>query len=266
MVDDCVTAGSNAGKIAWFATANNSWSNPALFGDATLVAAGGTGGLIKINTGGPTVSPFVADVDFSGGTTVTNWTGTIDTSTVTNPAPQAVYQSERYGSPMTYTMGGLTANANYTVRLHFCENYWSAIGQRKFTVAINNTNVLTSFDIFAATGAQHKANIQQFTAAANASGQIVIAFTNVVDHALINGIEINALAAPSAPTGLTATAGNSQVALSWTASTGATSYNVLRSTVSGSGYASVATGIATTSYTNTGLTNGTTYYFVVFSS
>ena len=61
----------------------------------------------------------------------------------------------------------------------------------------------------------------------------------------------------------TATPGNTQVALSWTASTGATSYNALRSTVSGSGYASVATGIASTTYTNTGLTNGITYFFVV---
>ena len=68
---------------------------------------------------------------------------------------------------------------------------------------------------------------------------------------------------PPAPTGLTATAGNAQVALSWTASSGATSYNALRSTVNGSGYASVATGITTTNYTNTGLTNGTAYYFVV---
>ena len=69
--------------------------------------------------------------------------------------------------------------------------------------------------------------------------------------------------APAPPTGLTATAGNAQVALGWTASAGATSYNVLRSTTSGSGYASVATGITTTSFTNTGLTNGTTYFFVV---
>jgi hypothetical protein len=61
---------------------------------------------------------------------------------------------------------------------------------------------------------------------------------------------------------LTATPGNAQVALSWTASSGATSYNVQRSTVSGSGYAQVAN-VATTSYTNTGLTNGTAYYFVV---
>lgn len=68
--------------------------------------------------------------------------------------------------------------------------------------------------------------------------------------------------APAAPTGLTATAGNAQVALSWTASTGATSYNVKRSTVNGSGYATINSPTGT-SYTNTGLTNGTTYYYVV---
>jgi len=70
-------------------------------------------------------------------------------------------------------------------------------------------------------------------------------------------------AVPAAPTGLTATAGNTQIALSWSASSGATSYNVLRSTTSGSGYSSLATGLTTTSYTNTGLVNGTAYYYVV---
>jgi endoglucanase len=68
---------------------------------------------------------------------------------------------------------------------------------------------------------------------------------------------------PSAPTGLTASAGNAQVSLTWTASTGATSYTVRRSTTSGGSYSDVATGITSTSYTNTGLTNGTTYYYVV---
>jgi len=69
--------------------------------------------------------------------------------------------------------------------------------------------------------------------------------------------------APAAPTGLTATAGNAQVALSWTASSGATSYTVKRATTSGGPYTTVATGVTATSYTNTGLTNGTTYYYVV---
>ncbi len=68
---------------------------------------------------------------------------------------------------------------------------------------------------------------------------------------------------PPAPTGLTATAGNAQVSLSWTASSGATSYNVKRATVSGGPYTTIATGVTATSYTNTGLANGTTYFYVV---
>jgi hypothetical protein len=67
---------------------------------------------------------------------------------------------------------------------------------------------------------------------------------------------------PSIPTGLTAAAGNTQVSLTWSASSGATSYHVKRSTTSGSGYTQVATPTAN-SYTDTGLTNGTPYYYVV---
>lgn len=68
--------------------------------------------------------------------------------------------------------------------------------------------------------------------------------------------------APSAPGGLTATAGNQQVSLSWSPSTGATSYNVKRSTTSGGPYTTV-TSPAGTSQTDTALTNGTAYYYVV---
>ncbi len=69
--------------------------------------------------------------------------------------------------------------------------------------------------------------------------------------------------APAAPTSLTATAGNVQVSLSWTASSGAASYNVKRSTANGGPYTAVATSVTATSYTDTGLVNGTTYYYVV---
>jgi cellulose 1,4-beta-cellobiosidase len=69
--------------------------------------------------------------------------------------------------------------------------------------------------------------------------------------------------APAAPTNLNATAGDAQVALTWSASSGATSYNVLRSTTSGGPYGPPVTGITSTSYTDTGLTNGQTYFYVV---
>ena len=80
-----------------------------------------------------------------------------------------------------------------------------------------------------------------------------------------NSSEVSATpqgAGPLPPTGLTATAGNTQVALSWNASSGATSYNVKRATVSGGPYTMVAS-LNSTNYTDTGLTNGTTYYYVV---
>jgi fibronectin type 3 domain-containing protein len=68
--------------------------------------------------------------------------------------------------------------------------------------------------------------------------------------------------APAAPANLQATAGNAQVSLTWSASTGATSYDVERSTTSGGPYAQIGTS-STNSYTDFGLTNGTTYYYVV---
>lgn len=68
--------------------------------------------------------------------------------------------------------------------------------------------------------------------------------------------------APSAPTALVATAGDAQVALSWTASTSATGYEVRRSTFSGGPYVAVGTSAAS-SYLDSALVNGTTYYYVV---
>jgi hypothetical protein len=68
--------------------------------------------------------------------------------------------------------------------------------------------------------------------------------------------------APAAPLNLTATGGNQQVSLAWTASTGATSYNVKRAATNGGPYTTVASP-AGTSYTDTTVTDGTTYYYVV---
>jgi hypothetical protein len=72
----------------------------------------------------------------------------------------------------------------------------------------------------------------------------------------------NAAVPPYAPTGLAAVAGNGNVALSWSASATATNYCIKRSLTSGSGYAIVATN-ASLAFTNTGLSNGTLYYFAV---
>ena len=82
------------------------------------------------------------------------------------------------------------------------------------------------------------------------------------------------LAPPGAPTGLSLEAGNGQVTASWTAGTGVSSNYILYYATSSFGGSDPATktGVVTvanltaTSHTVTGLTNATTYYFVVRAS
>ena len=76
--------------------------------------------------------------------------------------------------------------------------------------------------------------------------------------------EVSATLGQPAPTGVTATPGNGQITIAWTAEADATSYNI---------YWSTTPGVTTTSGTkiagvasphiHSGLTNGTTYYYVV---
>jgi hypothetical protein len=81
------------------------------------------------------------------------------------------------------------------------------------------------------------------------------------DRILTVGEIAGLIAPPAAPTNLVATIGDASVALSWSASPNATSYYLKRSLTS-SGYATIATNTSLT-FTNTGLSNGTLYYFIV---
>jgi fibronectin type 3 domain-containing protein len=74
---------------------------------------------------------------------------------------------------------------------------------------------------------------------------------------------------PSTPSGLVASGGNGSVALSWTIPTSdggspITGYDVYRGTsASGESATPIATNVATNSFTDTSVTNGTTYYYKV---
>jgi acid phosphatase type 7 len=106
----------------------------------------------------------------------------------------------------------------------------------------------------------------------NVLGSVVLDFsTNQLDFKFVNSsgavqdyfTVIKDNAPPNPPMGLAATPGNAQVALNWNASAGATSYNVKRATTAGGPYTIIAPDITSTSYTDTTVLNGTTYYYVV---
>lgn len=150
-----------------------------------------TGTLITaINAGGGASGNFVADTDFNQGNTYSDTSTSIDTSGVSSPAPQAVYQTCRWNSSFTYTIPGLTAGKAYTVRLDWAELSFQYAGARVFNVAINGSSVLSNFDVYATAGYK-KALAKSFNVTANGSGQIVIAFTQGgADNPFINGIEV----------------------------------------------------------------------------
>jgi autotransporter-associated beta strand protein len=85
-----------------------------------------------------------------------------------------------------------------------------------------------------------------------------------LETATFDNLTTSVTVPPAAPAGLNGAAVNSsQINLIWNAVTNATSYNVQRSTTSGGPYTTIATGVGTTNYSDTGLAATTTYYYVV---
>jgi hypothetical protein len=242
---------------------------------ATTPANGGTitSEVIEIDAGYTGTTPpthWVADVDYTGGSTGSVTHAITIPGGVTNAAPAAVYQTYRKGASFSYAIPNLTAGSAYVVNLHFADNFFATTGSREFNVLINGTQVLTNYDIVAAAGAEYTANVQSFYATADATGTITIAFaTGALNSPQVNGIEIGlgALAVSAVATNLTASAASAaQINLNWTASTTTNVvYEVFRSTTSGftPSPASLITTTSAISFMDANLSASTTYYYVV---
>jgi hypothetical protein len=97
------------------------------------------------------------------------------------------------------------------------------------------------------------------------SGSTTATTTASFDQVAFTGGSGGLVTAPAAPAAVLASGSAAAITVRWVPSFGATSYNVLRSTTSGGGYTSIASGLstATTSYVDTTAAAGTTYYYVV---
>ena len=239
--------------------------------------------VLKIDSGYAGTAPptgWLADKDFTGGATGSVTHAITIPSSVVNPAPAAVYQTYRKTSgtctvngltyQICYAAPNLTPGAAYIVDLHFAEDFYNAAASRQFDVAINGTQVLTNFDIWAVAGGEYTATVQSFYAVADATGTITITLsTGAHNSPQINGVEIGFgnIPVPVAPAGLGASAiSDSQINLNWTASTTSNvEYEVFRSTTPGFAPSpnNLITTTATTTYSDTGLASATTYYYIV---
>ena len=258
---------------------NGAGATASLEASTQTLAASGLTEVIAINAGSATAvagsannATFIGDTDFVGGNEdAPNQPITIPAGIASIAAPAAVYADAHQGG-VTYTIPNLSAGNTYTVVLHFAELFFSAPNSRMFNVVINGTQVLTNFDIVAEAGnANFTAAVQTIPNITPMNGRIVITFTNgTKDQPMVNGIEIQTggPTTPSAPTALTATTGSSSATnLGWTASVSAgVTYSVFRSTTAGfvpSAATQIATNITTPSYSDTGLTPSTMFYYKV---
>ncbi len=149
-----------------------------------------------MNAGGATVDNWLFDRYQTDGATSQSFSNAVDTSAVTNPAPEAVYQryaratSSTSGSRLVYELP--TQNGTYDVRLHFVEPSTTTVGNRVFDIDVNG-NVMPAFDILVASGARYTAAAVDFSGVVAAGGAgITVELTNVTGQAVLSGIEIAA--------------------------------------------------------------------------
>ncbi len=171
-------------------------------------------------------------------------------------------------APTTFTYGSsaaLTAPTNFTATAQTNQvllNWSAAAGATGYNVGRSTTSgAETTIATTAGT------NYTDTTAVGGTTYYYVVSATNLTGGSP-NSLEVSItplVAVPGTPTGLTATATNGQVSLRWARAAGAASYNVKRSTTSGSDYTIISpTGAVTgTNYTDATVVNSTTCYYVI---
>jgi malectin (di-glucose binding ER protein) len=184
-------------------------------------------------------------------------------------APGGTVVDMAYADTATLTFNNVvvpsTGLYNIDFRYAFGPGLFPNVTNREMGLLVNGT-VVTSDQRFPITGS-FSTYRHSFTQALLTAGQNTITLFAVTDHGISRVDEMTVTAAtgslPSDPTNLTGVAGSGQVALSWTASTGATAYNVYRGTVfDGEATTPIAT-VTSPSYTDTSVTNETLYFYEV---
>jgi hypothetical protein len=242
-------SGLSFGVTYHFRVKSTASGNPGNSGDSTFT----TGQIILDNTaaafagtwstGTSSSDKYGADYRYHGATTAAD--SATFTPSIANAGTYDVYEwhpqgtNRSTGAPYTITYSG--GSQRVTVNQQINGGKWNLLGT--------------------------------FAFAAGTAGNVKVTcdFTDTANLAMADAVRFAPSGPPpppppTAPSGLGATAaGTSQINLAWTDnSTDESNFVVARSTVAGGPYTDIATLAAnTTSYSNTGLSASTTYYYVV---
>jgi hypothetical protein len=183
------------------APTNTATSTAVPLGPAVRVNAGGSNQLVGDIAWSNCESRSLCDNYRLNGTNYST-TSAITLAADSAPANQAIYQ---IGAQSNISNAGASLdfrvpveNGNYQVRLHFAEVQYTASGQRRFDIKLENVIVEGSFDTFARAGGRFRAIVRSYNVLVN-DGRLDLSLINRTNSARIAAIEIIPLA--SAPTG-----------------------------------------------------------------
>jgi virginiamycin B lyase len=163
--------------------------------------------LLQINAGGPATSGFSTDQFFVGYSGANSDNQPVDVS-ASGSAPQAVYATYRTApKALTYSVTGLAPYGTYTGELNFEEPLLGGVGRRVMNVSVGGVTLVTGLDIFALTGATHKAYNMPIVGTATAAGTLDIVLTATANDTIISGFSLQPATVALGPVDLLVNAG-----------------------------------------------------------
>ena len=198
-------------------------------------------------------STFTMGSPYYAGIAINNGSAVFDNVAYTNSAVTGSFAPP--AAPVNLTT---TAVASNQVNLT-----WSAV-TNAFSYNVKRANV-SSGPYTNLVTAMPASNFYDTMAAANKTYYYVVSSISgggESTNSIPSSVTTPGASAPVPPIGLTADPSPIQVELNWSASIGASSYNVKRSTTFGGPYTNIATGVIAT-FTDTNVTIGMTYFYVV---
>ena len=219
-------------------------SNPSTYDGSTTVTAPTTSATATGLTPGTNYDFTVVATNSAGPSSPAT-----EVNLLTSPSvPTGLTATSPSDSQIDLTWNASTGASSYTV--YWTANTGTPINPNDNTTYSGSTTISAPATATSLTGLSAGSSYDFVVVATNAGGD-----SNA-------SAEVNGETAPPAPTGLTATGGSTQVALSWNAATGADNYTVYYST-DNSSFTAISPAVTGTSYTHTGLSASTTYYYYI---
>ena len=262
------TAGSGSVTLSWAAPASNGGASITGFDVYRGTSPGGESGT-PVATNVPSLS--YTDTSVTNGTTYYYRVAAVNSAGISPQSNEAFATPNLVQATVPSAPQGLAATGgNASVKLS-----WSA-------PASNGGAAITGYDVYRGTTAGGESGTpvaSNVTATSYTDASVTNGTAYYYTVAAVNAVGVSAPSAevpvtpratvPSAPSGLVASGGNGSVVLSWATpatdgGAGITGYDVYRGTSPGGESGTpVASGVGTTTFTDTSVTNGTAYYYTV---